>query len=63
MAPVRYQQQADLGHEQQIINMAAQKLQAQKSKDPKVRAMGPIIPLPPDIQKEFDNQDQPQQAQ
>ena len=57
------QQQADLGHEQQIINMAAQKLQAQKSKDPKVRAMGPIIPLPPDIQKEFDNQDQPQQAQ
>ena len=49
------QQQGDLTHEQQIINLAAQKLQAQRSQDPKVRAMGPIIPLPADIQKEFDN--------
>ncbi len=56
-------QQAQLNHEQQIISLAAQKLQSQKSQDPRIRAMGPIIPLPPDIQKEFDSNGGPPQPQ
>lgn len=54
------QPQTELSHDQQIINMAAQKMQARQSKDPKIRAMDAIIPMPPDIQKEFDAPPQPQ---
>lgn len=55
--------QAELSHEQQIINMAVQKKIARDSKDPRIRAMDAIIPMPPDLQKEFDSSGGPPQPQ
>lgn len=48
------QQHVEMTPDQQIINMAAQKLQARQSNDPKVRAIDAIMPMPAEIQKEFD---------
>lgn len=54
------QQQADTDHLTQVANLAVQKRLAEQSKDRRVQAMAPIIPMPAELQGEMDgNNNQP----
>ena len=61
--PTQVQQQSDEQHLEQVANMAIQKQMARQSQDPRVRAMDPIIPMPAELQQEFNNGNNSQQQQ